>query len=53
MDNTKALILGAAIALGGVALYMAMDEPSPAEEAGEAFDEGVEEIGDEFDDATN
>ena len=52
MDTTKALILGAAIAMGGVATYMLMDEPSTGEKIGDAIDEGVEEVRDEIDDAS-
>lgn len=52
MDTTKALILGGAIAIGGVAVYKAMDEPSTGEQIGESIDEGVEEFRDEVDDAS-
>lgn len=52
MDTTKALIVGALIALGGAGIYALMDEPSAGEQMGESFDEGVEEVQDEFDDAT-
>ena len=52
MDSTKAIVLGAVIALGGVGLYALMDEPSTGEQIGESIDEGFEEMRDEFDDAT-
>ena len=49
MSTTKALIIGALIALGGAGLYALMDEPSTGEQIGDSFDEGVEEVQDEFD----
>jgi hypothetical protein len=51
MDNTKALILGAIIAIAAIGAYAWIDDPDPAEEFSESVEEGMEEVGDEIDDA--
>ncbi len=51
MKTPQALILGAVIAMAGVSLYYVMDEKSAGEEIRDSYNEGVEEVKDEIDDA--
>nr|MBV6629640.1 hypothetical protein [Oceanococcus sp. HetDA_MAG_MS8] len=51
MNNLKPVVVGAAIAAAAFGLYAWMDDPDPVEEFQQSVEEGVEEVGDEIDDA--